>query len=91
MNIPKISQSHVNAAVKEIDLEGVPKRRRSTRFCLQVGVRHYPPKYVLALAVRNATGKTLLPADHSGGAETNHRLAALGYQIVKCSCGGSDS
>ena len=87
MKIPVFSRAHVKAAVKEIDRDSVPKRRKSTKFCLQVGTRHYPPKFVLALAVRNATGKSLLPTDHSGGAETNTRLEALGYTIVECSCG----
>jgi 5-methylcytosine-specific restriction protein B len=88
MKIPPFQQAHVRAAVKQIEREGVPKRRRSTKFCLLVGSRHYPPKYVLALAVRNATGKPLLPTDHSGGAETNDRLLALGLHVVACDCGG---
>jgi len=54
---------------------------------LQVGARHYPPKYALAPAVRIATGKSLLPSDHSGGAETSRRLEALEFKIVECSCG----
>ena len=78
MKTPEMSKADVDAAVKEINLDGVPKRRRSTKFCLQVGARHYPPKYVLALAVRNATGKTLLPADHSGGARNKPQTGGPG-------------
>jgi hypothetical protein len=91
MKIPAFSRANVKAAVKEIDRNGVQKRRRSIRFCLQVGARHYPPKYVLELAVRDATGKALLPAEHSGGTETNTRFEALDYTIVECSCGGIDN
>jgi hypothetical protein len=89
--IPEFSKADVNAAVKEIDRNRVPKRRRSTKFCLQVGARHYPPKYVVSLAVGNATGKPLPPANHTGGAETNGRLEKLKFTIVPCSCGGTDS
>ena len=90
MTIPTVRKTHVEAAIKEIERNGVPKKRRSTRFCMKVGKRHYPPKYVLSLAVRNATGQTLLPEDHSGGVETNGRLETLGFEIVVCPtrCGG---
>ena len=83
-----LSSAHVRAAIVEIQLDGVPKIRRSTKFCLQFGGRHFPPKYVLELALNKATGKSLLPSEHSGGDETNRRLAALGFQISECVCGG---
>jgi hypothetical protein len=88
MSVPDIAVCDVEAAVAEIEKEGVPKTRRSTKFCLTLRGRHYPPKYVVALAVRHATRKTLAPADHSGGVETNSRLATLGLRVVDCSCGG---
>ncbi len=83
-----LSSAHVRAAIVEIQRDGVPKNRRSTKFCMQVAGRHFPPKYVLALALNKATGKSLLPSEHSGGDETNRRLAALGFQTSECACGG---
>jgi hypothetical protein len=57
MSLPEIRSSDIQAAIAEIERDGVPKARRSTRFCLNVKGRHYPPKYFLALAVRHATEK----------------------------------
>jgi hypothetical protein len=90
MKIPKFSRSNVQAPIEEIKQDGVPKRRRSTKFCLQVGAHHYPPKYVLGLAVRNATAKSVSPTEHSGGTETNSRLKALGFKIEECTCGAAN-
>lgn len=88
MSVPEIRSCDVQAAIADIEKNGVPRARRSTRFCLNVKGRHYPPKYILALAVQHATGKGLAATDHSGGSETNTRLARLGLQIVNCDCGG---
>jgi hypothetical protein len=84
MPIPRITKSNVQNALKVIDRHGVPKTRRSTRFCLIHNGRHYPPKYVLALAVEHATGRALQPHEHSGGAETNSRLRKLGFTVKAC-------
>ncbi len=88
MSVPEIASRDIEAAIAEIEKDGVPKARRSTKFCLSLRGRHYPPKYVLALAVRHATGKALTPPDHSGGTETNSRLAKLGLEVMNCDCGG---
>ncbi len=84
MPIPRITKSHVQDALQQIDRHGVPKTRRSTRFCLIHNGGHYPPKYVIALAVQHATGRSLKPDEHSGGAETNSRLRKLGFTVEAC-------
>lgn len=84
MPIPKVTRTNVQRALQEIDRHGVPKNRRSTRFCLIHNGKHYPPKYVLALAVQHATGRSLRPHEHSGGAETNSRLSKLGFTVEAC-------
>lgn len=84
MPIPKVTRTNVQRALNEIDRHGVPKNRRSTRFCLIHNGRHFPPKYVLALAVQHATGRSLKPDEHSGGAETNSRLRRLGFTVEAC-------
>ncbi|WP_295455169.1 hypothetical protein [uncultured Thiodictyon sp.] len=69
--IPNLSARNIKAAVRQIDREGCDKRRASTKFCLVVGDRHYPPKYVISLAVEQARGRLLTPQEFSGGNETN--------------------
>lgn len=86
--IPKVTVRDVEAAVRRIDREGVDKRRASTKFCLAVGDRHYPPKYVVSLAVEHAQGRPLIPQEFSGGDETNATLISLGFEVAACNCGG---
>lgn len=86
--IPDLSIRNVEAAVRRIDREGIDKRRASTKFCLAVGCRHYPPKYVISLAVEHARGRPLAPQEFSGGDETNALLSGLGFHVVACNCGG---
>jgi hypothetical protein len=43
--------------------------------------RKYPPKYVLALAAKHATGNELPSDEFSGGEQTNSILRTLGYEI----------
>jgi hypothetical protein len=84
MPIPRFTKSDVKHALQQIDRHGVPRNRRSTRYCLIHNGRHYPPKYVLALAVQRATGRALQPHEHSGGVETNSRLRELGFTVEAC-------
>ena len=87
--LPSVSASDVHAAIDYIDCDGVPAGRGSTKFCLVVGSRHYPPKYVVALAARRALGRELRPDEFSGGAQTNVLLETLGFEVASCVCGGA--
>jgi hypothetical protein len=89
MAIPKVTRAHVAWALSKIDKEGIPRKRRSKKWCLVSDGKHYPPKYVLALAVERLSGKQLLPHEHSGGDETNNILRALGYEIVLAPAGSN--
>jgi len=81
--IPRaIEREHIFQAVAEIDREGVPATRRSRKFCLRLAGEDYPPKYVVSLAAKLATGEELPPESFGGGAETNTFLARLGFEIV---------
>lgn len=82
MPIPKLTRSHVEKALAEIDRSGIPPGRRSTKFVLVVNGKNYPPKYVVSLAAMHATGRALDPSEFSGGAETNNTLSALGFTVV---------
>jgi hypothetical protein len=80
--LSSLTRAHVEAALAQIDREGVPPRRESTKFQLVVARRRYPPKYVISLAVGAATGRELAPHEFSGGDETNDALRSLGFTIV---------
>jgi hypothetical protein len=86
--IPNVSRRHVAAALQKIRRAGVEAHRASNKFCLVEGGRHFPPKYVVSLAVEQARGRPLAPYEFSGGAETNRLLTHLGFAVAKCDCGG---
>jgi hypothetical protein len=77
-----LTKAHVEGALARIDREGVPPRRASTKFRVVVDGRRYPPKYLISLAVADATGRELPPQQFSGGEETNSVLQSLGFTIV---------
>jgi MoxR-like ATPase len=76
-----IRRQHVEAAIREIDINGTPMERESTKFDLVIDGKHYPPKYALSLAAKIATGTELDPAQFSGGSETNEFLESLGFEV----------
>jgi len=80
--IPKnINQKHILKAIKEIDINGVPKGRASRKFLLKYKTKTYPPKYTVGLANKFANGKELNPDRYSGGVgETNAFLKRLGLR-----------
>jgi len=86
--IPKgIEASHILAAMREIDREGIPPDREPRKFHVrsdQTGGRLYPPKYVISLAHRHAGGTEWPSSEFSGGAEANGFLQRLGFEIVSC-------
>jgi len=79
---PSLTRVHVEAAIARISREGVPPRRESTKFRVVADGQRYPPKYVISLAVAEATGRELPPQEFSGGDETNRVLESLGFTIV---------
>ncbi|MGO9122885.1 MAG: hypothetical protein ACLQPD_35350 [Desulfomonilaceae bacterium] len=91
MAIPEISKANVLAAIERIQKEGVPRSRLSTRYDLLHEGMRYPPKYVVSLAVQNATGRELDPEEFSGGVETNSLLRLLGFSVVAFSRDAVDS
>jgi 5-methylcytosine-specific restriction protein B len=77
-----VAREHVLVALERIRRDGVPPRRRATRYTLTHDDVRYPPKYVFALAVEAATGVPLAPRDHTGGQQTNAVLERLGFAIT---------
>jgi MrcB-like, N-terminal domain len=81
--IPKeIEQRHIIDALAEIDRTAVPTEREGTGYELVHGGKTYPPKYVISIASKLATGSALDHSQFSGGQETNGFLAGLGFQVT---------
>jgi len=78
-----INQNHILKAIREIDMNGVPKGRKSRKFQLFYNGKHYPPKYVISLANKYANGMGLEPSEFSGGQETNNFLKKLVFEVVE--------
>jgi len=78
-----ITREHVLTAIAQIDQEGVPDQRQATGFDLVYNGKAYPPKYVISLAVKAATGEELDSGGFSGGPPTNGLLQDLGFEIVE--------
>jgi hypothetical protein len=77
----RVDRQNVLDALIFIDKNGVPKKRNSTKFTLHQDNKIYPPKYILSIATKIATGKELEPKEFSGGQETNSFLMSLGFTI----------
>jgi hypothetical protein len=60
-----LKNEHFRLAAAEIDREGVPPHRESVHYDLLLNERTYPPKYVISLATRYATGTELLSEEFS--------------------------
>ena len=78
-----IKKTDVLKALKEIAKDGVPSNRKSRKYHLKYDDKYYPPKYVLSIANKFATGKELLPSEFYGGSESNGLLKKLGFKIVE--------
>lgn len=81
--VPKnISKQHILKAIEQIDREGIPKRRESTKFNLSYKGKYYPPKLVVSIACGIATGRELPAEMFGGGDETNLLLQRKGFSII---------
>jgi biotin operon repressor len=52
-----ITKEHILKAIQEIDKNGVPEERLSTKYYLQYNGKNYPPKYTISLANKYANGR----------------------------------
>lgn len=84
MTIPKnINREQILKAIQQINNEGVPQGRESTRFNLSYEKNLYPPKYVISIANIFANGVEHPPTMFSGGEESNRFLRGLGFTIIE--------
>ena len=77
----QITAEIVREALIHIDKNGIPPKRKSTKYDLVFNNRRYPPKYVISIATKLVTGKPLLPDHFFGGPETNSYLTKLHFDI----------
>ena len=77
----QVNKQDILEALTFIDKNGVPSNRRVTNYNLYHNDKSYPPKYVLSIATKIATGRELEPSQFSGGDETNSFLTTLGFTI----------
>lgn len=57
----EICANDVLKVLEMIGRNGIPPKRESTKFDLIHNNRRYPPKYVISIATKIATGKELPP------------------------------
>lgn len=77
-----ITRAYLLEAAKVIDRDGIPSRRKSTRYNVLVNQRKYPPKYLIAVASKMANGKMISPLSYNGGFESNSFLRSRGFSII---------
>lgn len=78
---PGLTKSHFKNAAAEIDRDGVPKDRASVHYDLVLGGKLYPPKYVISIAQKYATGEEY-PAYDFNAVETKNYFRARGYTVI---------
>jgi hypothetical protein len=74
---------HIEKAIKEIDRVGIPRNRVSRKFNLSFEGNLYPPKFVLSIASKIASGKEMEASQFGGGTETNSFFIKLGFEIIE--------
>jgi hypothetical protein len=76
-----ITAAHIRRALADIDQSGIPEQCLSRRYELVYQGRRYPPKYVLSLAAKHATGEFPSFSTFSAGSVTNDFLRKLGFAV----------
>jgi len=80
----EIKKKHILAAIKEIDNQGIRSGRHSSTYDLIYDGKPYPPKLVISIANRYATGEELDPNTFAGGIGTSsfQLLEKEGFKII---------
>jgi len=84
LKIPaSITREHIIRAIKEIDEKGYPEKNESRKYDLIYNDKPYPPKIVLSLASKYATGSVLDVSEFSGGEQfANKFLKERDFKIT---------
>src|SRR4051812_36866347 len=85
MGIPSsIDREHVLAAMRELSENGWPVEASSTKFdVVAPDGSLLPPKLVISVAARNATGNLLSRQDFSGGMRRTSAFAVSGSRSAR--------
>lgn len=80
-----VEATDVIKALEEIDQKGVPASAESTIYDLILADKRYPPKLVLSLAAKHASGKEFDRSMFSGGIDSAafELLRSLGFHIER--------
>jgi 5-methylcytosine-specific restriction protein B len=80
----QITKEHILQAIQEIDKEGSRPGRHSSTYDLSYNDKLYPPKLVISIANRFATGIELKPEEFQGGPNKPafDTLEKYGFKIV---------
>lgn len=85
--IPKgLQHHHFLKAIREIDTHGVPVSRASYRYDLLLHGKSYPPKYVISIATKIASGSELTP-ERFNAVEAREYFVKNGFTIIVKSAG----
>lgn len=76
-----LKRIHYKKAAAEIDKVGVPRNRLAVHYDLLIGGKKYPPKYLISLAQKYATGKPY-PAYYFSAVEARDYFRRLGYTVL---------
>ena len=80
--IPKgLDNKHFKQAAAAIDREGVPAERNSVHYDLVIEGKRYPPKYIVSLATKFATGEEY-PASDFNAVEAKNYFLNKGYEVI---------
>lgn len=80
--IPKgLNDKHFKLAATEIDRLGVPTERNSVHYDLVIDGKRYPPKYIVSLATKFATGEEY-PASDFNAVEAKNYFRSKGYEVI---------
>ena len=81
--IPKgLQYHHFNKLLRKLVSTVCQSQGNHTDMILLIDGKSYPPKYVISLAAKYATGTELESSQFSGGDETNNFLKSLGMEIM---------
>ena len=80
--IPRdLSNTHFGQAAAEIDRNDVPPERKSVHYDLVLEGKRYPPKYLISVATRFATGREY-PATSFNAVEAKNYFLSRGFEVV---------
>jgi len=80
--IPKgLTDDHFAKAAAQVDRHGAPADRHSVHYDLIIGDKKYPPKYIVSLAAKFASGREH-PANEFNAVEARDYFRNRGYVVI---------